>query len=197
MLVRTSGGSVALHPISTSSVARPATTREAESRAASASSNRESENAPNLELGRSVRTPLPNINLPAGDSIARVAEQKVGADSFSKQFWTSGLDKKGAGELNSPRNAKLIGDMPQPFYPDFLRKNGIEGEVVVQFMVDQTGRPDVSTLQVVRSPHDALTASVRKAVDRMRFEPALTGGSSPTPRTEVVQISFAFRTSAK
>ncbi len=197
--IRTSGGAVALRPISSPSVARPTSSGgSAESSAPGRGAPNQAEETPPLELGRAIKAPLPNVNVVAGDSIARVADAKVGGDGFSRQFWTSGLDKKGGGaESTSPRNAKLMGDMPQPFYPEFLRKNGIEGEVVVQFVVDVTGRPDLSTLEVVRSPHDALTTSVRKVVERMRFEPALTGGSSPAPRTEVVQISFAFRTGVK
>lgn len=195
-LYRTSAGSLALRPVAATTASRSVTaTREAE-RAQGSSTPRDAD-APLPELGRTGRLALPNVVIQANDSIARLAQPRVGADSFSRQFWTNGFDRKADADAGSPKNAKLIGDMPQPYYPEFLRKNGVEGEVVAQFTVDQNGRPDVSTFEAVRSPHDALTSSVRKVVERMRFEPALSGGSKPLPRTEVVQISFFFKASVK
>jgi TonB family protein len=135
------------------------------------------------------------------DSIARTADYaaKTGTGSFSRQFWTAGTDQKATTAEGSslPTRAKIQGSLPQPAYPEFLRKNGVEGEVVVQFLVDETGRPDVSTLEVVRSPHDDLTEAVRRVISRIHFDPALTGGPSPKPRTEVVRISYLFKSASK
>lgn len=193
-LIRTSAGSVALRPASTAS-ATP--TREAEPRSSRESSRSSGDDAPSLELSRNVRLPAAAVSLGKADSIARASEQapKTG-DGFSKQFWTSGIDKR-AGETTGPTSAQLIGTMPEPAYPVFLRKNNVEGEVVVQFVVDETGKPDMSTLEVVRSPHEAMTASVRKVIEQLRFEPARTGGTTPKPRTEVVRSSFLFKAGGK
>lgn len=157
----------------------------------------ENESAQSLELARTARAPLPNIVLQGADSVARipVAASKSGSDPFSKQFWTAETKKEVAAESSSaPTSAKIVGTLPQPLYPEFLRKNGIEGEVVVQFVVDEKGRPDVSSLEVVRSPHDGLTAAVRNVVGRIQFEPARTGGPQSKPRTEVVRVSYEFKT---
>jgi TonB family protein len=181
--------------VSTTPATRNATSTREPEHSQSTGSSRD-DDASSLEITRNVRAPLPTVNIPGSDSISRIAQAKVGTDGFSKQFWNA-LDKKPEADAGSPKNAKLIGDMPQPYYPEFLRKNGVDGEVVVQFTVDQNGRPDLSTFEAVRSPHDALTNSVRKVVERMRFEPALTGGAKPQPRTEVVQSSFVFAASAK
>ena len=193
-LIRTSAGSVALRPASATS---PAPSREAEPRSPRESSRSSGDDSPSVELSRNLRLPVAAVSVGRADSIARVSEQAPkAADGFSKQFWTSGIDKR-AGESSGPTSAQLIGTMPEPAYPVFLRKNNVEGEVVVQFVVDETGKPDMSTLEVVRSPHDAMTASVRKVIEQLRFEPARTGGATPKPRTEVVRSSFLFKAGGK
>ena len=196
-LIRTSAGSVAVHPVSTSP-STPAPTREAEQRSSRESSRDRGGEAPSLELSRNLRLPVAAVSVGRADSIAHASEQAPGVgQGFSKQFWTSGIDKRSSESPAGPTSARLLGTMPDPVYPVFLRKNNVEGEVVVQFVVDETGKPDMSTLEVVRSPHDAMTASVRKVIEQIRFEPARTGGTNPKPRTEVVRSSFLFKAGGK
>ena len=196
-LIRTSAGSVAVHPVS-ASPSTPAPAREAEQRSSRESSRDRGNDAPSLELSRNLRLPVAAVSVGRADSIARASEQTPGVgQGFSKQFWASGIDKRSSESPTGPTSARLLGTMPEPVYPVFLRKNNVEGEVVVQFVVDETGKPDMSTLEVVRSPHDAMTASVRKVIEQIRFEPARTGGTNPKPRTEVVRSSFLFKAGGK
>ncbi len=95
--------------------------------------------------------------------------------------------------VNAPVSPTLIGTAPQPTYPDALRELQVEGEVVVQFVVDETGRPDVSSMTVVRSPHLLLTNAVRVVLPQFRFEPARTAPPQSIPRPETVRRSFTFR----
>jgi TonB family protein len=60
----------------------------------------------------------------------------------------------------------------QPIYPRELRKDNVEGEVVVEFVVDTTGRAEMDTFKVLRSSNWAFTQSARAAVMGMRFHPA-------------------------
>ena len=57
-------------------------------------------------------------------------------------------------------------------YPDGLRIRGLDGEVVVHFLVDSTGRVVPATLDVMRSTHPEFTAEVRKFLRSVEFEPA-------------------------
>lgn len=200
-LIRTSAGSVAPQLVAASAPAATPVgpvTREPEQRPAKESSRERGDDSPSLELSRNLRLPVPAVSLGKADSIARLSEQAPGVgEGFSRQFWTNGIDKRSTDASAAPTNARLLGAMPEPAYPVFLRKNSVEGEVVVQFVVDETGKPDMSTLEVVRSPHDAMTASVRKVIERIRFEPARTGGTNPKPRTEVVRSSFLFKAGGK
>lgn len=94
---------------------------------------------------------------------------------------------------NAPTSPTLIGTAQQPQYPEALRDQQVEGEVVVQFVVDENGRPDISSMTVVRSPHVLLTNAVRTVLPQFRFEPARTAPPQSTPRPETVRYAFTFR----
>jgi periplasmic protein TonB len=76
-----------------------------------------------------------------------------------------------------------------PVYPDHLRAKRVEGTVLVQFVVDQRGRPEMASFKVLRSTHAALTQSVRSAVAGMSFFPAESGGQKVK---QLVQLPFTF-----
>jgi periplasmic protein TonB len=62
-----------------------------------------------------------------------------------------------------------------PPYPDILRQAGVEGEVLVSFVVDTSGRVDPTTVKVIRTTHELFAAAVKNALPRMRFIPAEVG----------------------
>ena len=59
-----------------------------------------------------------------------------------------------------------------PVYPDILRQAGVEGEALVSFVVDTSGRVDPGTFKVIRATHDLFAMAVKNALPRMRFFPA-------------------------
>src|SRR3954471_14194420 len=65
---------------------------------------------------------------------------------------------------------------PGPRYPDMLRSANVEGEVLVQFVVDTTGRVEMSQFKVLKTSHDLFTNAVKQALTGMRFYPAEIGG---------------------
>lgn len=77
-----------------------------------------------------------------------------------------------------------------PVYPPELLAKNIEGSTFVNYVVDTTGRVDVSTITVVRSSHAEFSKSVRAALAMMKFQPAVQ--SSQRVR-QWVQQNFAFR----
>ena len=77
----------------------------------------------------------------------------------------------------------------QPRYPDILRSAGVEGDVLVQFVVDTSGRADLSSFKVLRSTHELFAATVRNTLPNMRFAPAEIGGRKVK---QIVQQPFAF-----
>jgi tetratricopeptide (TPR) repeat protein len=84
---------------------------------------------------------------------------------------------------------RLIGAVPTPRYPNQLVD--VRGEVRVRFDVDTLGRPVMSTLSVVHSPHMLLTAEVLKLISGLRFEPARSGPEGK-PVRDAVQLGFQF-----
>lgn len=76
-----------------------------------------------------------------------------------------------------------------PRYPDILRSASVEGQVVAQFVVDTTGRVEVSTFKVITSTHDLFVSAVRQALPQMRFLAAEVGGRKVK---QLVQQPFVF-----
>jgi TonB family protein len=56
-----------------------------------------------------------------------------------------------------------------PLYPDILRSALVEGSARLEFVVDASGRPLASTLQI-RATHALFATAVRNAISRTRFE---------------------------
>jgi len=76
-----------------------------------------------------------------------------------------------------------------PRYPDELREAKIEGEVLVQFVLDTLGHPDMDTFKVLRSTHDLFTNTVKASLPTMLFYPAQVGGRKVK---QLIQMPFNF-----
>ena len=61
-------------------------------------------------------------------------------------------------------------------FPEDLAERGLEGSVVVRFVVDTTGRADMATFRVVRSSDEGFSQAVRQSVSSARFRPASSRG---------------------
>jgi hypothetical protein len=77
----------------------------------------------------------------------------------------------------------------QPLYPDSLLRAGTEGRVLVEFVVDSGGEPEMDTFGEVLSTHVRFTDAVRRAVGQSRFTPAVLGGRKVR---QLMQMPFRF-----
>lgn len=77
-----------------------------------------------------------------------------------------------------------------PAYPPALLKLGVEGSVMVRYVVDSTGHADMSTLQVVRATRVEFAVAVREALPNMRFLPARMGDKAVP---QLVEQPFHFK----
>lgn len=93
-----------------------------------------------------------------------------------------------AAEVDLP--AAAIASTVRPEYPGALRSSGVEGQVIAQFVVDQSGRAQSSTARILSATNDLFAESVRRALPKMRFIPAKVAGR-PVP--QMVQQAFVFR----
>jgi TonB family protein len=87
--------------------------------------------------------------------------------------------------------AMVIQGTAAPQYPEDLRQRGIEGNVLVQFVVDAEGVPDVATFKVLKSDDAAFAEAVRAALPDMRFTPAQL--SDGTKVKQLMQQPFGFK----
>ena len=87
------------------------------------------------------------------------------------------------------RGPRIVGHAIQPWYPTSLRERGTGGRVTVQFVVDTTGRAEMSGLKIVQASDSLFAQSVRAVLPRYRFSPGEVGGSKV--RT-LVQLPFDF-----
>lgn len=74
-------------------------------------------------------------------------------------------------------------------YPPLLAAAEVEGPVDVSFVVDIAGRVDLSSLKIMKSPHDLFSQSVRDAVAAGRATPAIING---LPRSQLLRHRFVF-----
>ncbi|HEY1418711.1 MAG TPA: TonB family protein [Myxococcaceae bacterium] len=80
----------------------------------------------------------------------------------------------------------VIGDVRIP-YPEDARSRGIEGTVVLSVLVDETGQ--VRGVKVVSGPGSGLDQAAAKAVERIRFRPAIRKGK-PVPAQITYRYTF-------
>src|SRR6476661_325270 len=92
-------------------------------------------------------------------------------------------------EFQVEKQVQTAAGSPQPRYPDMLKSANIEGEVLAQFVVDTTGRADMSTFKVLKSSHELFTQAVKNVLPNMRFYPAEIGGRKVK---QMVQQPFTF-----
>ena len=101
-----------------------------------------------------------------------------------------------AGAVDAPFRAEqvekqvaLVRGAPPPRYPEVLRSSGVEGQVIVLFVVDEHGRSEEESIRFVRSDNRLFEDAVRVALRRMRFIPAEVGGKRVR---QLVQMPFVF-----
>ncbi|UCG88477.1 MAG: TonB family protein [Gemmatimonadota bacterium] len=78
---------------------------------------------------------------------------------------------------------------PAVRYPPVLRQRGVEGRVLVEFVVMSDGRVDPSSVEVVEATNDQFRNPAERAVREMAFRPGRVQGESVAVR---VQQSVAF-----
>jgi TonB family protein len=79
---------------------------------------------------------------------------------------------------------------PRLQYPDLLRYAGIQGRVIVQAMINETGRAETASVKIVESPHPGFNQAAKDWVLAARFDPARVQGRA-VRRVVNVPVEFA------
>jgi len=127
----------------------------------------------------SVSTPLPN----PGATMPSFSPLYSGAVS------TPGTGQPGGwGGLLTEEHAEVL-TAPLPLYPDLLRQEGVQGRVVLEAVVDTTGRVSAQSISVVSTTNTGFVAPARQALLATLFRPAMIGGK---PVQMLVRIPYEF-----
>jgi TonB family protein len=95
-------------------------------------------------------------------------------------------------EFETDKPAQHLVEKRAPRYPRELREMYIEGEVILQFVVDTAGRIDLRTVRLIGPPkvYREFVAAVVDFLPNMRFTPAERGGCKVR---QLVQLPFTFK----
>jgi hypothetical protein len=77
-----------------------------------------------------------------------------------------------------------------PAYPLEMLKQGVQGSVMTQYVVDTSGFADTTSLKIMRSSHLDFAEAVRAALPYMRFYPAKVGSKKVR---QLVEQEFTFK----
>ena len=72
-----------------------------------------------------------------------------------------------------------------PVYPEMLRAAGIEGRVVIQAILDTSGRAEPNSIRIVRSPNPLFDKPARDWMLKVLFRPARVRGQAVRVLVEV------------
>ena len=147
-----------------------------------------------VSLTFDVPSTLPAITLPLGTITAADFPPPVGSGPIPS------TDSPGASDLGDGRRAYTsdevevpVSALPggiRPEYPPALRSSGIEGQVVAQFIVNESGHALVETVKIISATNDLFAHSVRRAIPKMLFAAARIGERTVP---QMVQQLFVFR----
>jgi TonB family protein len=81
---------------------------------------------------------------------------------------------------------------PEPRYPEILRQAGIEGRVVVEAVLDTTGRAEAGSLRIVSASNPLFATEAELVVLRSTYRPGRMAGRA-VPVRVLVPIRFGIR----
>ncbi len=91
----------------------------------------------------------------------------TGPVDFSQTFLETAVDE---------RPERLSG--PYPRYPEMLRQAGIEGIVLLEFVIDTTGHVEIETLKVLQSTNRAFEGPAKDVIRRSIYRPGRVRGQA-------------------
>ncbi len=83
---------------------------------------------------------------------------------------------------------------PLPVYPELLKQAGIQGRVLIQAVVDTSGRAEPNSLKIIQSPNPGFDQPARNFVLRALFRPARVHGRAVRV---LIQVPIDFKISQR
>lgn len=153
---------------------------------------------PKANARPSVRTISVPIEIPTSIPTIDVNAAAVTAGDFVISRGASSRGDSGSTSVEPGRRAYQDFEVESPVvsigvvspeYPPALRASGIEGHVTAQFIVNERGKFEESSLEILSSTNALFVESIRRALPRMRFRPAKIGDRAVP---QLVRQDFSF-----
>ena len=118
-----------------------------------------------------------------------------------RRAFASGLPGRAVGPPAPAERIAGVGDVdipaaalhqPSPRYPPALQLAGIEGRVLVEFIIDTTGHLEPGSVKVLTSTHRGFEPAALETLERSLFRPARISGRAVRQRT-LQAIGFRIR----
>jgi protein TonB len=166
---------------------------------------------PALVAPTKVALSLPAIDLKAAPTISDVvappAPEPIKGSGISREGSVKGSNGddegggRGKGGLGSGSSGKAYDENQvdravqvtrpaTPRYPEALKSVGIQGAVLMHFIVGADGRVEPGSIEVLSTPHKLFADAVRAALLNTRYRPAEAGGRAVR---QLVEQSFTFK----
>ena len=137
------------------------------------------------------RLVVPGVAMPSVDSVV-MASANLRSDADVAPLGMAGSLRASSASEAAAVTPPVLVYSPALRFPAELREKRVEGEVVVQFRVNEKGRVEPSSMQVVQSAHEMLTEAVRSVLPRFRFQPARSPAPESKPQAAWVQFRAQF-----
>jgi len=139
------------------------------------------------------------VTIPLPDVVAPGLAPAPWADPWPGIPGVPGDTNRAAPGLSgSPFDARVVEEPPAllshpaPRYPEVLRQAGIEGDVMVEAVLDTLGHVEPGSLRVVRGAHALLDAEAVTVVSGSLYRPGRMGAHAVRVRIQV-PVRFALR----
>ena len=133
---------------------------------------------------------LRSISVPS--ALQTAALMKTISPVYSGAVSTTAAGQPGGwGGVLTEEHAEVL-TAPLPLYPDLLRQAGVQGRVVLEAVVDTTGRVLAQSISVVSATNTGFVAPARQALLATLFRPAMISGK-PVRMLVLIPYEFAIR----
>lgn len=113
----------------------------------------------------------------------------VAVTLFASHLEAQGADEHAYLDFQVER-AVRIRQTATPVYPERLRASKVDGEVLVQFVVDEKGVAQMNTMKILKATDPLFAEAARKSVAASSFHPAELDGKKVK---QVVQLPYRFQ----
>ncbi len=136
------------------------------------------------------------LDIPPMDPTHRIDPRNftgIGVEGGVWDGWESASEANGEGDQPVPAGVAdeppEVISSPKLKFPEMLRAAGIQGFVVVGFVVDTTGRAEPESINIVDATNSGFEASARVVVRKSRFRPARMRGT-PVRSLATMRVEF-------